>query len=101
MNKDITINIKKSRKKLKDKCCKVTKQYNKKKVTKITDNTNDKIEHENQKSLPEIKIEPIDFLDKIANEIDINVKNADSFNILDPSYFYFESDCYGKNSTYI
>ena len=101
MNKNITINISKSRKNLKDKCRKITKKHNNSKVTKKEENVSVKKEQENHGNLPEIIIEPTDFLNKIANEIDINTKAADSSCILDSDYFYSPNDCYELNSTYM
>ena len=91
MNENITINIKKPRKSLRNKCRKIKKQHN----------NNDKTLHENKEVLPEVKVEATDFLNKIAEECDINTKSTESFNILDPSYFYSDFECYGMNSAYI
>ena len=107
--KNITINIKKSRKDLKDKCRKMTKKKNENTVTKKKNvksdpsyiNENNAIKSEKQGKLPEITIEPIDFLNKIANEIDDNTRIADSAQILNSSYFYSQPDIYSLDSTFI
>ena len=71
----LQLTLKKSRKKLKDKCRKITKQQNNSKATNKSDNSDAKV-HEIQGNISEIRIEPTDFLNKIMSEIDVNFKIA-------------------------
>ena len=104
-NKNITINIRKSRKDLKEKCRKITKKHNDNKVknkinTKSGVNSTNS-ENENKDNLPEIKIEPIDFLNNFINELNDNTKTADSSHLLDYSSFYPDLNYYDSNCAYI
>ena len=51
----LQLTLKKSRKKLKDKCRKITKQQNNSKATNKSDNSDAKV-HEIQGNIPEIRI---------------------------------------------